>query len=131
MNDEERRNAGMAVRRKVLGNAHVDRAISRTTPFSKDFQDFIVRYAWGEVWTRPGLDHRTRRLLVIGTMMAFARWEEFDMHVRTALAGGIALDDIKEVILQQAVYCGVPVANTATHRVEALLAEAAAAKAGQ
>jgi 4-carboxymuconolactone decarboxylase len=124
MNDDERRAAGMAVRRKVLGDAHVDRAMARTTPFGKDFQDLITRYAWGEIWTRPGLDHRTRRLLVIGTMAALARWEEFDMHVRTALAGGIALDDIKEVILQQAVYCGVPVANTAIHRVEEILAAA-------
>ena len=92
MTDEERAAAGLRTRREVLGDEHVDRAAATTTEFTADFQDFITRYAWGEVWTRPGLDHRTRRLLVIGTMMAFARWEEFDMHVRTALAGGIALD---------------------------------------
>ncbi|HXP13319.1 MAG TPA: carboxymuconolactone decarboxylase family protein [Stellaceae bacterium] len=131
MNDEERRAAGSEMRRKVLGNAYVDRAIAKTTPFSQEIRDFIVRYAWGEVWTRPGLDHRTRRLLVMGTMMALGRWDEFQLHVRTALEGGMDLDDIKEVILQQAVYCGVPAANTAINRVEELLAETASAKPGR
>ena len=114
MDDTERRTAGMAMRRKILGDAHVDRAIARTTELTADFQDLITRYAWGEIWTRPGLDARTRRILVIGTTIALGRWEELRLHVRAAISeDGLSLDDIKEVVLQQAVYCGVPAANTA------------------
>ena len=114
MEDEERHARGMAVRRKVLGAAHVERASARATPFTEEFQDLITRYAWGEIWTRPHYDERTRRVLVIGTMMALDKWEEFRMHVRAALVeGGFTADDVKEIILQQAVYCGVPAANTA------------------
>jgi 4-carboxymuconolactone decarboxylase len=114
MDDSERRAAGMSRRRQILGDAHVDRAIARTTPLTADFQDLITRYAWGEIWTRPGLDARTRRLLAIATTVALARWEELRLHVRAALGEqALTLDDIKEVILQQAVYCGVPTANTA------------------
>jgi 4-carboxymuconolactone decarboxylase len=127
MDDQEHYKAGMAVRRAVLGDAWVDRATARTRPYSKEFQDLIVRYGWGEIWTRPGLSHHSRRILVIGTMLALGRWEEFRMHVRPALASGdFSLDDLKEVILQQAIYCGVPLANTAFHHVEAVLAEMAA-----
>lgn len=104
----------MEVRRKVLGDAHVDRASARTTELTAEFQDLITRYGWGEIWTRPGLDIRTRRLLVIATTIALGRWEELRLHVRAALAeGSVSADEIKEVMLQQAVYCGVPAANTA------------------
>jgi 3-oxoadipate enol-lactonase/4-carboxymuconolactone decarboxylase len=98
----------------VLGEAHVDRAIAGTTPVTAEFQDLITRYAWGEIWTRPGLDVRTRRLIVIGTLLALGRFDELRMHVRAALdAGDLSIDEIKEVLLQQAIYCGVPAANTA------------------
>jgi 4-carboxymuconolactone decarboxylase len=114
MDDNERREAGMKIRRHVLGTAHVDRAVSQTTALTAEFQDLITRYAWGEIWGRPGLDVRTRRVLVLGTMIALGRFEEFRMHARAALAeGGFSLEDIKEVVLQQAIYCGVPAANTA------------------
>lgn len=104
----------MEVRRKVLGDAHVDRASDRTTELTAEFQDLITRYGWGEIWTRPGLDIRTRRLLVIATTIALGRWEELRLHVGAALAeGSVSADEIKEVMLQQAVYCGVPAANTA------------------
>jgi 4-carboxymuconolactone decarboxylase len=123
MKDDEMYEAGMAVRRKILGDAHVDRAVAKTSPLTREFQDLIVRYGWGEIWTRPGLGHRERRLLVIGTMMAIGRWEEFEMHVRAALESGFPLAEIKEVIMQQAIYCGVPAGNTAFHRVERLVEE--------
>jgi 4-carboxymuconolactone decarboxylase len=114
MDDRERHAAGMEMRRQVLGNAHVDRAVARTGPLTADFQDLITRYAWGEIWTRPALDVRTRRVLVIGTLVALGRFDELRMHVRAALEdGGLSVDEIKEVVLQQAIYCGVPAANTA------------------
>ena len=105
---------GDLTRRRILGDAHVDRAQASTTPLTADFQELITRYVWGEIWTRPGLDERTRRVLVIGTMIALGRWEEFAMHVRAAVQeGGFTADDIKEIVLQQAVYCGVPAAHHA------------------
>lgn len=114
MDDEQRRKSGLGIRRQVLGDAHVDRAIAQTTPLTKDFQDLITRYAWGEIWTRPGLDVRSRRILVIGTMIAIGRWEEFEMHAAAAMReGGFTLDDLTEIVLQQAVYCGVPAAHHA------------------
>jgi 4-carboxymuconolactone decarboxylase len=114
MDDQQRHAKGLEVRRAVLGDAHVDRAIAQTTPLDKDFQDLITRYAWGEIWTRPGLDVRARRILVIGTMIAIGRWEEFEMHAAAAIReGGFTLDDVKEIVLQQAVYCGVPAAHHA------------------
>jgi 4-carboxymuconolactone decarboxylase len=123
MKNDEMYEAGMAVRRQILGDAHVDRAVAKISPLTREFQDLIVRYGWGAIWTRPGLGHRERRLLVIGTMMAIGRWEEFEMHVRAALASGFPLAEIKEVIMQQAIYCGVPAGNTAFHRVERLVEE--------
>ena len=105
--------AGFAVRREVLGDTHVDRAIAATTDFTKDFQDLITRYAWGAIWTRPGLDHRTRRLLVLAMMATLGRWEEFRMHVSAALKNGMESCDIQETLLQTAIYAGVPAANTA------------------
>ncbi len=114
MDEKERYEKGMAQRRKVLGNAWVDRANANKNPFTEEFQEFITRAAWGEVWTRPHFDERTRRILVIGTMLALDKWDEFKMHVRAALTeGGFTADDIKEIILQQAIYCGVPAANHA------------------
>jgi len=107
--------AGFAVRRTMLGDAHVDRAIANTNHFNREFQDLITRYAWGTVWTRPTLDRRTRRLLVLATMAALGRWEEFAMHVRTGLAHELEPCDLKEVLLQTAIYAGVPAANTAFH----------------
>lgn len=123
MYEDDMRDAGMKVRRQILGDAHVDRAVARTTPLTREFQDLIVRYGWGEVWTRSRFDHRTRRLLVLGTMMAIGRWEEFAMHARAALRDGFALADMKEVLLQQAIYCGVPAANTAFHHIERIVEE--------
>jgi 3-oxoadipate enol-lactonase/4-carboxymuconolactone decarboxylase len=105
--------AGMRVRRRVLGNAHVDRASA--APVSADFQDLITRYAWGAIWTRPGLDLRTRRLLALGMTAALGRWEEFRMHVRTGLASELEWCDLEEVLLQAAIYAGVPVANSGLH----------------
>ena len=114
MDEKERYDAGMAVRRRILGNAHVDRAGAQTTPLNAEFQDLITRYAWGEIWTRPGLDPRARRILVLGTLVALGRFEEFRMHARAALnEGGFSEDDLKEIVLQQAIYCGVPAANSA------------------
>ena len=122
MDDQQRHAKGLAMRRTVLGDAHVDRAIAHTTPLTEEFQDLITRYAWAEIWTRPGLDVRSRRILVIGTMIAIGRWEEFEMHAAAAMReGGFTIDDLKEIVLQQAVYCGVP----AAHHALALLANLA------
>jgi 3-oxoadipate enol-lactonase/4-carboxymuconolactone decarboxylase len=107
--------AGMTVRRSVLGNEHVDRAIARTTPLTKDFQEMITRFAWGTVWTRPSVDHRTRRMMVLTAMAALGRWEEFRMHVRAGLAHELEPCDLKEVLIQAGIYAGVPVANTGFH----------------
>jgi 4-carboxymuconolactone decarboxylase len=104
---------GMTVRRQVLGDEHVDRAIAGTTPFTAGFQAFITRYAWGEIWTRPGLDRRSRSMITLTALMAAGHWNEFAMHVRAARRNGLTADEIAEVILQAAVYCGVPVANHA------------------
>ena len=117
---------GMKTRRKVLGDAWVDRAEKNKTAFNAEFQELITRYAWDEVWNRPGVPHKVRRMLVIGTMVALGRWEEFQLHVRAALASGdLTPDDIKEVLLQQAIYCGVPAANTAFKEARAIVEELA------
>jgi 4-carboxymuconolactone decarboxylase len=105
----------MAVRRAVLGDAWVDRAMSRTTDFTRGLQELITSYAWGTIWTRPGLDRRTRRLLVLTATAALGRWEEFRLHVRTGLALELEPCDLQEVLLQLAVYAGVPAANAAFH----------------
>ena len=104
---------GMETRRAVLGDAHVDRAIERTTPFTEAFQEFITRYAWGEIWSRPGLDRRTRSCITLTALVAMGREHELEMHVRAALRNGVTPDEIGEVLLQCAVYCGVPAANGA------------------
>lgn len=107
--------AGLAVRRSILGDAHVDRAVASPTPFTAAFEELITRFAWGTIWMRPGLDPRTRRLLVLATTAATGRWEEFRLHVRTGFGHGLEACDLEEVLLQVAVYAGVPAANTAFH----------------
>jgi 3-oxoadipate enol-lactonase/4-carboxymuconolactone decarboxylase len=115
---EDASGAGHAVRRAVLGSAHVDRSLAEASGFTRDFQEFITRYVWGEIWTRPGLDRRTRRCLVLTATAALGRWEEFRLHVRAGLAAELEPCDVKEVLLQLAVYAGVPAANTAFHIAE-------------
>ena len=114
---------GMRIRREVLGDEHVDRAIERTTEFTADFQDLITRYAWGEIWSRPGLDRRTRSCITLTALIALGRDEELAMHVRAALRNGLTVDEIKEVILHSAVYCGVPAANSAFAIAQRVLEE--------
>jgi 4-carboxymuconolactone decarboxylase len=126
MDDSERHKTGMARRRKVLGDAWVDRINANKNSFNEEFQDLITRYAWGEIWTRSHFDERTRRILVIGSMIALAQWDEFRMHVRAALVeGGFSADDIKEIVLQQAIYCGLPAANHAFKEAADVIAEVA------
>jgi 4-carboxymuconolactone decarboxylase len=114
---------GMEVRREVLGDEHVDRAISRTSDFTADFQDLITRYAWGEIWTRPGLDRRMRSSITITALIALGRFDELPMHVRAARRNGLSDDEIKEVLLQSAIYCGVPAANSAFAVADRVLRE--------
>jgi 4-carboxymuconolactone decarboxylase len=109
--DAEKR--GMEVRRAVLGDAHVDRAEAARTPFTEEFQDFLTRVAWGEIWSRPGLDRRTRSCITVAMLVALNREEELALHLRGALNNGVTVDELKEVLLQTAVYCGVPAANSA------------------
>jgi 4-carboxymuconolactone decarboxylase len=124
MDDSERRSAGTNVRRRVLGDAHVERAAAHATAVTAEFQDLITRYAWGEIWTRPGLDERSRRILVLGTLVALGRFDEFRMHARAALEhGGLSADELKEIVLQQAIYCGVPAANSAFEILREVCAE--------
>ena len=116
--------AGFAIRRSMLGDAHVDRAVASATPFTAAFQELITRYAWGTIWTRPGLDPRTRRLLVLAMMAATGRWEEFRLHVRAGLEqGGFTQDELKETLMQTAIYAGGPAANTAFSEAAAVLRE--------
>ena len=124
MDDTERHAAGMAIRREILGDAYVDRAVADTTDATTEIQDLITRYAWGEIWTRPGLDHRARRVLVIGTQIALRQWDQYRIHVRAALAeGGFSMDDVNEIVLQQAIYCGAPAALTAVNIARQVLDE--------
>jgi len=115
MDDTKRYQQGMKIRRTVLGDEHVNRAIAATTEFDRDFQDFITRNAWGEIWTRPGLPRHTRSLLTLAMMVALNRGDEFRLHVKGAFNNGVTRDQIKEVLLQSAIYCGVPAANSAFH----------------
>ena len=110
---EPGRERGMEVRREVLGDEHVDEAVAKTTEFTADFQDLITRYAWGEIWTRPGLDRRTRSAITLTALIAKGHFEELAMHVRAARRNGLSDEEIKEVLLQSAIYCGVPAANRA------------------
>jgi 4-carboxymuconolactone decarboxylase len=123
MEDGKRYQKGMTVRRAVLGNAHVDQAESNKGDFTAAFQDLIVRYVWGEIWRRPGLTRKTRSLITIGMMVALNRAEELRLHLRAASNSGVTQKEIKEVLLQAAIYCGVPAANNAFHIAEEVFAE--------
>lgn len=113
LSDAQRVEQGMRVRREVLSDAHVDRSNASITDFTADFQDYITRTAWGDIWSRPGLDRRSRSVAVLTAMIALGHHDEFSMHVRAALRNGLTVDEIKEVILQAGLYCGVPAANEA------------------
>jgi len=123
MNDEERHVRGMKVRREVLGDEHVDRAQAKATSFTKDFQDLLTRYAWGEIWARPGLDRRTRSCITVAMTVALNRPEELALHLRGALRNGVTVEELREILLQTAVYCGVPAANMAFRVAEEVLGE--------
>jgi 4-carboxymuconolactone decarboxylase len=123
MDDRERYKDGMTVRRAVLGDAHVDRTLKNANEFNQDFQDFITRYAWGEIWMRPGLPRHSRSLITIAMLVALSRADELRMHIRAAFRNGVTRDEIKEVLLQSAINCGVPAANSAIHAAEAVFAE--------
>jgi 4-carboxymuconolactone decarboxylase len=121
MDENERHEAGMRVRRSVLGDEHVKRAEAAKDDFDADFQDLITRYAWGEIWTRPGLPRHTRSLLTIGLMVALNRGEELRLHLRAAANNGVTAAEIREVLLHCAIYCGVPAANAAFHAAKEIL----------
>ena len=121
MNDQH--DQGMRTRREVLGDEHVDRSVAKTTEFTADFQDLITRYAWGEIWSRPGLDRRTRSCITLTALVALGREEELAMHIRAARRIGLTPDEIKEVLLHSAIYCGVPAANGAFAIAQAVLDE--------
>lgn len=123
MDERERYSSGMKVRRAVLGDAHVAKAEAAKTPFSEPFQDLITRYAWGEIWARPGLPRNTRSLLTLAMMVALNRNDEFRMHVRAAANNNVTREEIQEVLLQAAIYCGVPAANAAFHIAQEVFAE--------
>jgi 4-carboxymuconolactone decarboxylase len=123
MNDAERRERGMKIRRQVLGDAHVDRAQAGATSLTQDFQDLVTRYAWGEIWDRPGLDLRIRSCITVAMTVALNRPEELALHLRAALRNGVTVDELREVLLQTAVYCGIPAANSAFRVAEQVLGE--------
>lgn len=131
MDDDERRSSGTSVRRAVLGDDYVDAAVARCDAFNAEFQDLITRYAWGEIWARPGLPRHTRSLLTLAMTLALNRGEEFRLHVRAALRNGVTPDEIKELLLQAAIYCGVPAANNGFHMAAEEFARAQSAGAGE
>ncbi|MCA3565351.1 MAG: carboxymuconolactone decarboxylase family protein [Methylocystis sp.] len=122
-NDAERIAKGTKNRRKVLGDAHVDRSLKNRTEFNAEWVDFITRYAWGDIWDRPGLDYKKRSVVVLSVTTALGRWEEFRIHVKGAIHNGLTKDEIKEVLMQCAVYAGVPAANTAFHEAQKVFEE--------
>jgi 4-carboxymuconolactone decarboxylase len=128
MDEHERHEIGMKIRRAVLGDVHVDRTQANLSPFNEDFQDLITRYAWGEVWTRPGLPLHTRSLITLAMLIALDRPEEFKMHIRAAGNNGVTREQIRELLLHSAIYCGVPAANSAFHFAEEVFTEADLAK---
>ncbi|MGA9040607.1 MAG: 4-carboxymuconolactone decarboxylase [Terriglobales bacterium] len=128
MDDRKKYETGMSIRRAVLGDAHVDRSLTKLSDFNKDFQDLITRYAWGEIWARPGLPRHSRSLITMAMMVALNRTDEFRMHVRAAINNNVSRDEIKEVLLQTAIYCGLPAANAAFHAAEEVFAEIDARK---
>jgi len=121
--DHECFDNGMAIRRAVLGDAHVDRAGASTTDFTADFQNLITRYAWGDIWSRPGLERRMRSAVTITALIAHGHFEELAMHIRAALTNGLTQNEIKEIIMQSAIYCGVPAANSAFRVAQQVLSE--------
>jgi 4-carboxymuconolactone decarboxylase len=123
MTEDERYAAGLEVRRAVLGNAHVDRSLANRTPLTDEFQNLITRYAWGDIWTRPGLERHTRSLITIAMMVALNRSEELALHLRAAKNNGVTREEIKEVLLQTAIYAGVPAANSAFHLAQKVFDE--------
>jgi len=123
MNERDRYEKGLELRRAVLGDAYVSGTVEHRTDFNSEFQELITRYAWGEVWTRPGLPRHTRSLLTLAMMVALNRSDEFRLHLRGARNNGVSREEIKEVLLQTAIYCGVPAANTAIHIAEETFAE--------
>ena len=123
MDERQRHDAGMQVRRAVLGDAHVDRAQANLTPLNEEFQDLITRYAWGEIWTRPGLPRHTRSLMTLVMLVALNRNDELKLHLRAAANNGVTRDEIKEALLQAAIYCGVPAANAAFHAAQEVFAQ--------
>ena len=122
MEERKRYDEGMKTRRSVLGDAHVERTLKNRSKFNEPFQDLITRYAWGEIWNRPGLPKKTRSLLTLSMLVALNRGEEFRLHVKAALSIGVSRDEIQELLLQAAIYCGVPAANAAFHVAEEVLA---------
>lgn len=123
MNDEERRARGMKVRREVLGDEYVDQSMTKATDLTREFQDLITRYAWGEVWSRPGLDRKTRSCITVAMIVALNRPNELALHLRGALRNGVTKGELREVLLQAAVYCGVPAANSAFKVAEEVLGD--------
>jgi 4-carboxymuconolactone decarboxylase len=119
----DRYDEGMAVRREVLGDSYVEQAAARTTDFTRDFQRIVTEFAWGTVWTRPGLDRRSRSMITLTALIALGHYEELALHMRGALRNGLSRDEIKEVLLQAAVYCGVPAANAAFRVAQAVFDE--------
>jgi len=122
MDDQERYQEGMIVRREILGDAHVDRTLERLNSFNEDFQNLITRYAWGEIWTRPGLERKTRILITVALLVAVNRPDEFRMYVKAAIQNGVSQAELKEVLLHTAIYCGLPAANASFRAAEEVLA---------
>jgi len=123
MDERERFEMGIKIRREVLGDAHVDAAIAKRNAFTEAFQDLITRYAWGEIWTRPGLPRQTRSLVTVAMLVALNREEELRLHLRAALRNGVTQDEIRETLLQSAIYCGVPAANSAFRIAQDIFSE--------
>jgi 4-carboxymuconolactone decarboxylase len=126
MDEQQRYASGLEIRRAVLGDAHVDQSLANLTSFNDDFQRLITRYAWGEIWARPGLPRQTRSLVTLAMLVALNRGDELRLHIRAALRNGVSVEEIREVFLQCAIYCGVPAANEAFHLAEDVLANEAA-----
>jgi len=120
MDEQQRYEAGMHVRREVLGDAHVDRSLEKLTPFNGEFQEMITRHAWGDIWTRPGLTRHTRSLITIAMLIGMNRAEELKLHLRAAANNGVTREEIKEVLMQSAIYCGIPAANATFHLAESV-----------
>lgn len=123
MDEKQRYEEGMGVRRAVLGDTHVDRTLTKRNDFNGEFQEFITRYAWGDIWTRPGLPRHTRSLITIAMLIALNREDELRMHLRAAFNNGVTKEELKELLMQSGIYCGLPAANSAFHLAEAVFAE--------